>query len=70
MLETRIRIGDTIRLTHHYLTFPAGSEGIITHVYRYDLAAFRARFTGQVTDDIVYRNHFMVVLTPHQGERG
>jgi hypothetical protein len=67
MVERQIRIGDTIRLLDHYLTYPAGREGIITHVYRYDVTAFRTRFTGQATDDIVYRNHFMIVLPPHRG---
>jgi hypothetical protein len=58
MAATRLRIGDRIRLTKRHLTYPAGTEGTITHLYRFNAAAYRARFDGQADDEIVYYDVF------------
>jgi hypothetical protein len=60
MLETRLRIGDHICLINHYLIYPAGTQGIITHIYRFTTAAYRVRFEGQAHDEIIYRDAFTV----------
>ena len=51
-------IGDQICLINHYLTYPAGTHGIITHIYRFNAAAYRVRFDGQADDEIVYYDVF------------
>jgi hypothetical protein len=61
MAATGLHIGDRIRLTNHYLTYPAGTQGTITHLYRFDIAACRVRFDGQADDEIVFRDAFTVV---------
>jgi hypothetical protein len=61
--EARLRIGDQICLTNHYLTYPAGTQGTVTHVYRFDEAAYRVCFAGQATDELVYRDHVTILLS-------
>jgi hypothetical protein len=61
MAAPPLRIGDRIRLTNHYLTYPAGTHGTITHIYRFNAAAYRVRFDGQTDDEIVYYDVFTVV---------
>ena len=58
MAAPPLRIGDRIRLTNHYLTYPAGTHGTITHIYRFNAAAYRVRFDGQADDEIVYYDVF------------
>jgi len=60
MPETRLHIGDRVRLIMHYLTYPAGTEGTITHVYRFSANACRVRFDGQSADELVYRDSFLI----------
>jgi hypothetical protein len=61
MAAPPLRIGDRIRLTNHYLTYRAGTHGTITHIYRFNAAAYRVRFDGQTDDEIVYHDAFTVV---------
>jgi len=35
MPATRLLIGDWVRRIMHNLTYPAGTEGTITHIYRF-----------------------------------
>ena len=60
--ETRLRIGDQICLTNHYLIYPAGTQGTVMHFYRFADTAYRVRFAGQATDELVYRDHFTMLL--------
>jgi hypothetical protein len=61
MPETRLHIGDRIRLTQHYLTYPAGTEGTITHVYRFSSNVCRVRFDGHAADQLVYRDSLLII---------
>ncbi len=61
MAATHLHVGDRIRLTNHYLTYPAGTQGTITHLYRFSPSTCRVRFDGQAADEIVFRDAFTVV---------
>ena len=64
--------GDQIRLTRHYLWYPAGRMGTITHIYRFDHPtdhpAYRIQFDGRIADDIVYDDRFEVIVPPHKAQ--
>ena len=64
MPETRLHIGDRVRLIMHYLTYPAGTEGAITHIYRFSANACRVRFDGHAADELIYRDAFTVLPPP------
>jgi len=68
MPETRLHIGDRIRLTQHYLTYPSRTEGTIMLIYRFSANVCRVRFDGQAADELVYRDSFLIIppRTPTQ----
>jgi hypothetical protein len=65
-------VGDRIRLIRHYLWYPAGRLGTITHIYRFDHPtyhpAYRIQFDGRTDDDIVYDDRFEVIVPPHKAQ--
>jgi hypothetical protein len=67
MPATRLHIGDQICLIKHYLTYPAGTHGTITHIYRLNAAAYRVRFDGQADDEIVYYDVFIALALEPKG---
>ena len=64
--------GDRIRLTRHYLWYPSGRMGTITHIYPFDRPtyhpAYRIQFDGRAADDIVYDDLFEVIVPPHKAQ--
>jgi len=64
MPETRLHIGDRIRLVNHHLTYSVGTEGSITQVYHFSADACRVRFDGHAADELVYRDAFIILILP------
>jgi len=69
MERAPLHVGDWIVLTQTYMNFPAGTRGVIVHLYRFDRDFCRVRFDPAGPAYPIHCRHFTLVDRPPQGSR-
>ena len=70
MERALLHVGDRIVLTQTYMSFPAGTQGVIVHLYRFDREFCRVRFEPTGPAYPIHRQHFALVERPARSGRG
>lgn len=70
MERAQIQVGDWIVLTQAYMNFPAGTHGIVVHLYRFDREFCRVRFDPAGPAYPIHRRHFALAERPARAGRG